>query len=344
MRAPDKQRYLDAVRHITRPDISFQENDVDSVLVRQLLGKETPMMAPYRLPATDNVALALACGNDLVYTANPWLFGRKNMTDADGRVHYVDGTIKARADMQSLTYPDVDEVRRRLEETLACSEGTGLGIVYAMNCAPFLVTTAVGYADYYMCLIDDPEFIHDFQRWVEDYCMRQLAVVLEYPVDAVQVGAVLCIKSGPMFSLDLMEEFEFPCLQRQIDMVHAAGRVVSLHSDGDNTGLISRFIDMGVDVLNPVEPCDGQQDIFALKAQYGDRIALHGNIDITGVLTHGTPDEVAQEVTGYLDRLAPGAGYVCASSHNVTAQVPLENILAMRDTVHQYTADGRNQP
>lgn len=336
MRAPDKQRYLDAVRHVPRPDISFQENDIDPVLVRQLLGKDTPMMAPYRLPATDNVALALACGNDLVYTANPWLFGRKNMTDTDGRVHYVDGTIKRREDVQSLTFPDLGEVRQQLDETLACTQGTGLGIAYAMNCAPFLVTTAVGYADYYMCLLDDPVFIHDFQRRVEDYCLRQLEVVLEYPVDAVQVGAVLCMKSGPMFSLDLMEEFEFPCLQRQIDTIHAAGRMVSMHSDGDNTGLISRFIEMSVDALNPLEPCDGQQDIFALKAQYGERIALHGNIDIAGVLTHGTPDEVAQDVTEHLTRLAPGGGYVCASSHNVTAQVPLENLLAMRDAVYRY--------
>ena len=338
MRRPDKQRYIDAVRHIVRPDIPFQENDIDPVLVRQLLGSHAPMVQPYRLPAADNIRLALACGNELVYTANPWDFGRKTATDADGRVHYVDGTMKTPDDMKTLSYPDLGEVRRRIEETLAAVEGTGQGIVYAMNQAPFLVTTAIGYQDYYMALITEPQFIHDFQEVIDDYCLRQLEVVLSYPVDAVQLGAVICMKTGLMFSRDLIEEFEFPCLRNHTRIIKEKGRIVSFHSDGDNSSLIPDCIDMGIDVLNPVEPCDGQQDIYQLKELYGDRIAFHGNIDIAGVLSHGTPEEVAQDVREHLDRLSPGGGYVCASSHNITAQVPMENLLAMRDTVHNYQA------
>lgn len=340
MRPPDKQRYLDAVRRVPRLDIPFQENDIDPVVARQLLGRDLPLVAPYRLPVADNVALALTCGNDLVYTACPWSLGRKTMTDADGRVHYVDGTIKGAADLRAVRPPALDDARRRLEETLTAVAGAGLGVCWSLNEPAALVTTAVGYQDYYIALLADPGFIHDFQALVEDYCLRELAMVLDYPVDVVQLGATLCMKSGPMISRALLEEFEFPTLRRQVAMVKACGRVVSFHSDGDNTALIPDFIALGIDVFNPVEPCDGQQDIFALKARYGDRLALHGNIDLTGVLRHGTPENVTRDVRAHLDRLAPGGGYVCASSHNITADIPLANFLAMRDTVHEYRSEG----
>jgi uroporphyrinogen decarboxylase len=111
---------------------------------------------------------------------------------------------------------------------------------------------------------------------------------------------------------------------------------VSLHADGDVTSLLPDYIAMGIDVLNPVEPCGGRQDIYRLKEQFGDRLALHGNIDLSGVLVHGSPEEVRQDVEEHLRRLAAGGGYICASSHNITEAVPLENFYAMRDAVQVY--------
>ena len=106
--------------------------------------------------------------------------------------------------------------------------------------------------------------------------------------------------------------------------------------DGVIDSYINEFIEMGFDVIHPLEPCGGLQDIYDLKKRYGDRIALHGNIDVGGVLVFGTPEKVARDVEEHLDRLAVGGGYICGSSHDITEAVPVANFYAMRDTVQNY--------
>ena len=85
----------------------------------------------------------------------------------------------------------------------------------------------------------------------------------------------------------MMEEFEFPGLRERVKATKAKGRPVSIHQDGNVGSLFPDFIAMGIDAVNPIEPCDDAQDIYALKRAYGDRIALHGNIDLN-LLAFGT--------------------------------------------------------
>jgi len=199
-----------------------------------------------------------------------------------------------------------------------------------------MTMTAIGYQDYYMALYDDPQFIRDFQALLEAFCLRELEMALTYPIDVIQVSFIAFSKAGLMMSREHVEEFELPSLRRRVRMIKDKGKLVSLHADGNFTELLPELIEMGIDVVNPVEPCEGRQDIYALKAQYGDCMTFHGNIDLAGVLAYGTPEEVAQDTREHLDRLSPGGGYVAASSHNITEAVPLENFFAMRDTVQQY--------
>jgi hypothetical protein len=336
MRAPDRNRYLRAVRHVESAEVPFQEDEIEITVAARILGRPLPMVRPYELPARDFVELNLRAGNDLLHMTCVWELGRKNHFDADGRKHYVDGTIKARADLKRVTFPDVGEVRRRIEGALAAAAGTGLGLKWTPSQTAFIVTTAVGYEDYYTYLATDPAFIHEFQALVHDYCMRELEVALTYPVDVVQVGAVICSRNGPMFSRAMIEEFEYPGLRERVAAVKAKGLPVSIHLDGNASSLFPDLLEMGIDVVNPVEPCEGEQDIYALKRLYGGHLALHGNIDLAGVLARGTPAEVARDVEEHCRRLAGGGGYVCASSHNITEAVPLENFYAMRDAVHAF--------
>lgn len=336
MRQPDKNRYLNAAKHIECEEIPFQENDIDPVIAKRILGRDVPMIRTYNLPLEDYVELNLKCGNDMVYMANVWELGRKNYVDANGRKHYVDGTMKTPADLKQIGYPDLDNIKMRIEHLLECIDETGFGVIYSPNQAPFLVTTAVGYQDYYEQMITNPAFIKEFQKIVGEFCMRELELVLSYPIDVIQIGAVICMNTGPMFSGAMIKEFEYPNIRRQVERVKSAGRITCLHSDGDVTSLIPDFIEMGIDVLNPIETCDGRQDIYRIKKMYGDRIALHGNIDLAGVLVSGTPEKVERDVIEHIDRLAVGGGYICASSHNITENVPLENFYAMRDAVHSF--------
>lgn len=336
MRSPDKRRYLNAIRHLEAEEIPFQEDEMEASVAGRILGRTVPMVRSFELPVNDLVELNIRCGNDMVYLSNVWELGRHNVFDSAGRKHYMDGTIKTRSDLARIEYPELDRIRQRIEEVLDGIEDTGLGLKYTANQSPSIVTTAVGYQDYYIALIDDPGFIHEFQKRVDDFCLRELELALSYPIDLVQVGAVICSGSGPMFSRAMIEEFEFPSLRQRVEMIKRKKLPVSLHVDGDVTSLIPDYIAMGIDVLNPIEPCGGRQDIYRLKEQVGDRLALHGNIDLSGVLANGSPAEVRADVEEHLRRLAVGGGYICASSHNITEAVPLANFFAMRDTVQGY--------
>lgn len=336
MRSPDKHRFLNAIRHVESEEIPFQEDEIEVTVAERILGRPLPRVRPHELPADDYVELNRRCGNDMLFVNQVWELGRKNHFDAEGRKHYVDGTMKTRADLRTIAIPDLAAMTRRLEALLAAAEGTGLGVIYTPNQAPFIVTTAVGYQDYYMDLLLDPAFIHEFQDRVEEYCLRELEMALSYPIDVVQVGAVISATSGPMISRCLIEEFEFPSLRRRIALVKAKGLPVSLHFDGNALPLLDDFVAMGIDVLNPIEPCDGAQDIGWIKERYGAQLALHGNIDLAGILAFGTPEEVARDVVAHIERLAPGGGYIVASSHNITEAVPLENFYAMRDATLAY--------
>ena len=113
--------------------------------------------------------------------------------------------------------------------------------------------------------------------------------------------------------------------------IHARSRArVSLHSCGAIRDLIPDLIEVGVDVLNPVQVSAAGMDTAGLKREFGrDLTFWGGGVDTQHVLPSGTPGEVRDEVRRRLDDLMPGGGFVFATVHNVQADVPVENLLAM---------------
>jgi uroporphyrinogen-III decarboxylase len=93
---------------------------------------------------------------------------------------------------------------------------------------------------------------------------------------------------------------------------------------------------MGVDVLNPIDPSGGVQDIYEIKEQYGREITLAGNINIDTVLKDSTPQEVKADVWEHMIKLGKGGGYIVSSSHNLHELIPVENYYAMRDAVMEF--------
>lgn len=344
MREPDKKRFLNAVQHIESEGIPLYETDADMSIVNRMMDKDFPLsLHPFELPAADVVELNRKMGNDMVYFSHVWRVGRKEKADAEGRRHYVDGEIKNRGDLDSLWFPDLDEIERKLVNLLEMMQGTRFGLVYGAQTAPFTSTAAIGYEDFCIYTIEKPEFIHEVQKRLYEYVLREMEMAMRYPIDAVKIGSGLVINTGPMLSPTAMEEFEFALLREQAGLIKRHNLPLFFHIDGQVTPMIPQFLEMGVDVLNPIDPCSGGQDIFAIKEQYGDQLTLCGNIDIDGVLLKGTREEVAADVKEHIDRLAQGGGYIAASSHNLHQLIPLENIYAFRDAVHAYRFSGREQ-
>jgi len=108
------------------------------------------------------------------------------------------------------------------------------------------------------------------------------------------------------------------------------------HSCGAVFDLIPDLIDLGFDILNPVQVSARGMDTRRLKEAYGNDIVFWGGIDTQHVLPFGKPEEVADEVRRRIDDLAPGGGFIFAAVHNIQALVPPENIVAMFETALEY--------
>ena len=329
-RDPDKRRFLDAARHIETAEIPLFEIGPDMALAWQILGKDLPMDRLVNdLPIPDYVELNRRMGNDMIYFAHVWRLGRVQRQDAEGRLHYIDGRMKRPEDLADIWYPDLDLLKRRLEALLNAVEGTGMGVVCSTQPAPFIVATAMGYQDFWVNAKQRPEFVEAFTRIIQAWRLRDLDAYLRFPVEVIKIGSAFVTKTGLMCSPAMLERLEAAILPPDVHVFE--GRLVFHHIDGNIARMIPDFIAMGIDILNPIEPCAGLQDIYAIKAQYGDRIALCGNIDIDGVLMHGSREEIIRDVQEHLDRLGGGGGYICASSHDLHPLIPLENFYAMRD-------------
>jgi uroporphyrinogen decarboxylase len=112
---------------------------------------------------------------------------------------------------------------------------------------------------------------------------------------------------------------------------------IMLHSDGNIRKLIPDFIEMGIDILNPIQNVCTEMDPLVLKREFGQDICFHGGMDTQEVLPHISPDKVGSEVRKQIEILGKGGGYILSPTHMVQLDVPKENILAMYRTPRNFS-------
>jgi uroporphyrinogen decarboxylase len=109
------------------------------------------------------------------------------------------------------------------------------------------------------------------------------------------------------------------------------------HSCGNVRPLLPDYIEIGVEILNPVHIRARGMEPAALKREFGtDLVFWGGGVDTQGVLPNGTPQEVKDDVRRNIEALAPGGGYVFNTVHNIQADVPPQNIIAMWEALQEY--------
>ena len=113
--------------------------------------------------------------------------------------------------------------------------------------------------------------------------------------------------------------------------IKEAGKFIRLHSDGDVTAVFEDLIEIGLDIYTPFQP--EIMDVHQIKRKYGDRLCFHGGIGVQSLLPFGTPQEVRQETQRMIQEIGAGGGYFLAPSHSVLADVPVENVMALIETV-----------
>lgn len=157
-------------------------------------------------------------------------------------------------------------------------------------------------------------------------------------VDIIKIGDDLGSQEGLMISPGMYRELLAPVHAEFIRFIkeHTSAKVF-FHTDGDVFDLIPDFIEMGVDILNPIQTSAGRMsDLERLKSEFGGAITFCGAVDTHHVLPHGSPQGVRDEVKRVIGILGRGGGYMVASVHTIMNDVPPENVLAMVDAVAEF--------
>ena len=136
-----------------------------------------------------------------------------------------------------------------------------------------------------------------------------------------------------LISLDMWDMYFRERMIRWCDLVHSYGLKVFFHTDGAAYDLVPRLIDVGSDVFNPIQHTAAGMDMAKLKHHFGDRLIFHGGVDTQSALPFGTIEDVREETRNCLRTLGAGGGYICCSCHNVQPGTPVENVVAMIETV-----------
>jgi uroporphyrinogen decarboxylase len=187
---------------------------------------------------------------------------------------------------------------------------------------------------------DDAEFTHYLLQRISDFFYEyhlRMFETCEGLIDIAQVTDDLGSQTGPLISLETFREFYKPHMQRLINLCKGFGIKVFHHDDGAMRTFLPDLVEMGIDILNPVQHnCPGME-LEGLKADFGAKICFHGGIDNQEILPFGTPEDVRAEVRRCIDTLASdGTGYILAPCHNLQAVTPVENIVAMYDEAWNY--------
>lgn len=189
-----------------------------------------------------------------------------------------------------------------------------------------------GWEQFLIDMAEQPEWAHRLCRiftdfYLEDYTRAQQAAGGR--IDLFLLLTDLGGQGAPLISPRMFEQFVAPYMGEMIDRIHELGARVMFHSCGFVRPFIPRLIELGVDVLDPIQPVAPSMSPEALKADFGDRLCFHGGIDTQYILTRGTPEEVAAEGERYSRVLGAGGGYILCSAHLFQPDVPPENALAM---------------
>jgi uroporphyrinogen decarboxylase len=183
--------------------------------------------------------------------------------------------------------------------------------------------------------VEDPVYLYLVERRHQFY-MEHIARILDAAagrIDLVLCGDDFGTQRGPLISTATFERLFAAKKKAFFEMVHSFGAKVTHHCCGSSRALFPHFIACGMDALQTIQIRAAGMNPYELKADFGDRIALHGAVDVQGWLQNATAGQIVHEANRLMDEVGAGGGYILSPSHNIQPDVPLENVLTVYGTV-----------
>ena len=194
-------------------------------------------------------------------------------------------------------------------------------------------------AEWYMSTLMRPDYLHEVFDKQSDIAVKNLEMLKKATgdhVDAVMIcGTDFGTQESSFCSVETFEELYAPYYKKINNWIHGNTRWKTFkHSCGSVEPFMQSFIDAGFDIINPVQLNAAGMDPELLKEKYGDRLVFWGGgVDTQKVLPFGTPEQVRDQVLRTCEIFSKGGGFVFNTVHNIQANVPLENVLAMLEAI-----------
>jgi uroporphyrinogen decarboxylase len=250
------------------------------------------------------------------------------------------------AELEAYPWPDMDDPYRvaHVRQSAAALAEEGLYTILATPWLLFPLERAFamqGMDRFLRNLALHPDFAQALLEKIAARCktlMGHFLGELGDNVDMIKIGDDLGMQESLLMSPRMYRRLVKPVHADYIAFIkqHTRARVF-FHTDGDVFDLLDDFVEIGVDVLNPVQTAAGRMSNLAeLKKRYGNNLVFCGGIDTQRILPFGSPAEVREEVRRVIHMLGPGGGYMLGAVHTIMDEVPPENILAMVDAVEEF--------
>jgi uroporphyrinogen decarboxylase len=248
----------------------------------------------------------------------------------------VDGPIRTLADLDRYEPPDP-----RAEGRYASIEGIvrefkgkkAIGV--HLNDVFSLPRYLLGFNELMLAFADCPRLVEGLVELSVNVNLAMAREVAARGADFVFTGDDYASAQQPFVSPAVFRKILYPGLKRVVTGCKDLGLRVIKHTDGNIRPLLDMIVDSGIDCLDPIDPVGGM-DMGEMKARYGSRIALKGNVDCAGTLAFGTVKDVIEETRETIRSAAPGGGFILSSSNSIHSSVPPGNYLAMLHALRMY--------
>ena len=236
-------------------------------------------------------------------------------------------------------FPDMTEPWRHadLEARVAALHAEGVAVLGQMSQTIFELAWALrGMEALLLDLSLNPGFATDLLDRITDIRCFMAKRFAEAGVDVLRLGDDIGSQRGLLMSPAMWRQWLKPRLARVIEAARSVNPTIPVkyHTDGQALEVISDLCEIGVTILNPVQPeC---LDPAALKRQYGDRLAFWGCISVQSTLPFGTPGAVRAAVREVIQTVGAGGGLVLAPTHSIQKDIPWENVLAFYQAAEEY--------
>jgi len=309
---------------------------IDPTVSKTLCGSDDPIEVTERLDL-DAVNIradyAKEWINDCIYV-DEW--GSERMLTGEVLPVVIRHPITNLADHAGFTFPDPYAPQRfkSLEKALD-KFGDRRAIVLNLRDGFSDMRDLLGYENSLTGMLLDKVNYTDLLKRVVDYNLELAERAVRcYGIGIVATTDDVATGRGPIIRPSVYTDLIAPRFKEVVRGYKSLGLIVIKHSDGDIRPLLDDWLDAGIDCLDPIDP-GGGLDMAEMKAEYGDRLCLKGNIDCTGHLCDGSPEQVTEEVRICIEKGGPG-GLIVSSSNTIHSGVQPENYRAMLNAVRKH--------